>query len=545
MNKIQLFLFALLFSFNSISQTTTQSNLITYGQVWGFLKYFHPKPSKMDWDQVLIKDYDQLKSCGSQDQFDQILDDLISTCGDYKPKKRNIEEYLLFTESMEWLENSSISIRHREELNRLFKNKPKFKNAYISKGVFSDNPKLKNEINYPEGHKTEAIRYLVITRYWNIINYFCPNRTIIPQNWNEVYAEQLPRFIAAETAQSLELSIRYLSSTIKDGHGFLGNKSGSAIDYNYLPFYCSNLAEGTFIDYVKSDSLKNYSIQRLDKIVSIDGLSIENYWTELSKRLAASNDYYAQNSTFYFRQTLKDSVTITVERDGTLITETLHATKEIGLFPKGAVFQNKRKTGFYIDSISNISFGYIDMGKFKRKNITKRFKDSLKQVDHLIIDSRNYPNWTIFALGRTLIKEKTVFAQFRKMNLDFPSAYVYEEARKIGGARKGYEGKVYILVDYMTMSQAEYTVMGLQQHPNALTIGGQTAGADGDVSPIPMANGNIVFFSGLGVLYPNGTDAQQAGVKRDIELARSFEDLKNLKDHTFQATMELIRESKE
>ena len=60
-----------------------------------------------------------------------------------------------------------------------------------------------------------------------------------------------------------------------------------------------------------------------------------------------------------------------------------------------------------------------------------------------------------------------------------------------------------------------------------------------------MANGNIVFFSGLGVLYPDGTDAQQAGVKRDIELARSFEDLKNLKDHTFQATMELIRGSKE
>ena len=543
MTKLHLFIFALFFAFVSSAQSTSESYLVSYGQVWGFLKYFHPQPGKMNWDEQLLRDYDRVKSCTSQKEFNSIIDEIIWNCGDYKAKERNIKDYGLFTESMEWLDSENFSEKNKEAMRKLYLNKPKFANKYM-KSSRSQVPHARNEIKYWEAETNEAVRYLAITRYWNIINYYCPNRSIITKNWTDVYLEQLPHFTEATTAQAFELAVIYLSNEIEDGHGYLKIDGQSAIRYKYLPFNCETLTEGTFLTFVSSDSSRMYNLERLDKIISLDGLSIDDYWIELDKRIPSSNFHDASNSNFNLIETLKDSVSMTVERNGNLITETLYSKENSRFTPKEYHPILVHRTGIYTDSISDISYGYLDMGKLKQRDLTRSLKASLKTVDHLIINSRNYPNETIFALGRLLIKGKHHFAQFRRMNIDFPGSYSYDDGVKIGGFRKGFSGKIYLLVNNRTISQAEYTVMALQQHPHAVTIGEQSAGADGDITQIAIGNGINTNFSGLGVLYPDGTDTQQAGVKIDIEVGRTFEDLKNLNDSSLNNALELIRNSK-
>ena len=43
-----------------------------------------------------------------------------------------------------------------------------------------------------------------------------------------------------------------------------------------------------------------------------------------------------------------------------------------------------------------------------------------------------------------------------------------------------YNGKVLILVDEVSLSQAEYTSMAFRASPRALVVGSTTAGADGN-----------------------------------------------------------------
>ena len=91
------------FSVNTIyTQTDSQKHyLVQYGQVWGVLKYFHPKPSSMNWDEVLLKDFDKVQKCQSKDTFNILISSLINRCGDYTLKHRKVDSSSFFPQSFE------------------------------------------------------------------------------------------------------------------------------------------------------------------------------------------------------------------------------------------------------------------------------------------------------------------------------------------------------------------------------------------------------------------------------------------------------------
>ena len=184
------------------------------------------------------------------------------------------------------------------------------------------------------------------------------------------------------------------------------------------------------------------------------------------------------------------------------------------------------------------------MGKLERKDLTDDFKKQLYDTKYVIIDSRNYPNWTVIALSKILIRERHKFARFKKINFDYPGSFEWDNSQTIGGRSKGYDGKIIVLVDYNTMSQAEYTVMALQQHPSTYVIGGQTAGADGNISFVPFPFDVKSYFSGLSVFYPDGTATQQIGIKRDLMVEQDFKSLLENKDLIFEKALEIMRAGK-
>ena len=93
-----------------------------------------------------------------------------------------------------------------------------------------------------------------------------------------------------------------------------------------------------------------------------------------------------------------------------------------------------------------------------------------------------------------------------------------------------------MLVDACSQSMSEYFTMSLQTIPGAVTIGSQTAGADGDVTRIqlPYASFNL---TGLGVCYPDGQNAQRSGVKIDIVVEPTAEGMRQGMDEQMQAAI--------
>lgn len=546
--KLILFTFCIsIFTIVAKAQTDVQTErLVLYGQVWGFLKYFHPHPSNVDWDQRLMDDYKSMQLATSEDDFRKVLNELIATCSDYTPKKHNIPDSLSFSESFEWMQNPLLSEEKKNFLKELKNNKPDFNNKYIS-GTPVGRPKVTNERKYEEFVSDPAINYLAISRYWNVINYYYPYRDLIPENWTEVYSSHLNEFLSAEDYESYYFAVRRLTAELRDGHGFIWTENNPMNTYRFAPYYSERVSDGLYVVNVWKDSIYDLDLHKMDKIISIDGKPTDTFFEELGEYISTSNDYYLSMSTYYTRISPLDSMTITVERDGELITHSFATIdRETVLsrynFAKSKPEDDGSPYGFFSDTLSGKKYAYIDMGKLKRSDITGKFKRAIRKVDHVIIDVRNYPNWTVIKLSELLIKGKRKFARFAKMDFDYPGSFKWTESQTIGNRFRGYNGNLYVLVDYNTMSQAEYTVMALQQHPNAVVIGGQTAGADGNIAEIPLPFGIRSVFSGLGVFYPDGSGTQQVGVHRNYEVVQDKSYIDEGHDKIMEKALELIRE---
>ena len=79
----------------------------------------------------------------------------------------------------------------------------------------------------------------------------------------------------------------------------------------------------------------------------------------------------------------------------------------------------------------------------------------------------------------------TDFVQFSAGNLEQPGRFDMGTKLKVGTLNPDYfKGKIAILINETTQSQAEYTTMAFRVAPQAKVFGSTTAGADGNVSAI-------------------------------------------------------------
>jgi C-terminal processing protease CtpA/Prc len=97
-----------------------------------------------------------------------------------------------------------------------------------------------------------------------------------------------------------------------------------------------------------------------------------------------------------------------------------------------------------------------------------------------------------------------------------------------------------VLVDETSQSQAEYTTMAFRAAPRTVVIGSTTAGADGNVSQIPLPGGYSTMISGLGVFYPDKRPTQRVGIVPDREVKPTIAGVKAGRDEVLEAALRAI-----
>jgi len=113
---------------------------------------------------------------------------------------------------------------------------------------------------------------------------------------------------------------------------------------------------------------------------------------------------------------------------------------------------------------------------------------------------------------------------------------------KVGKENKAYyRGKIVVLVNELTQSQAEFTAMAFQVAPDVKVVGSTTAGADGDVTRFYLPGGIKVKFSGIGIYYPDGKETQRAGIIPDIETKQTIGGIINGKDEQLEKAIQIIK----
>jgi len=82
--------------------------------------------------------------------------------------------------------------------------------------------------------------------------------------------------------------------------------------------------------------------------------------------------------------------------------------------------------------------------------------------------------------------------------------------------------------------------MAFRSAPQSVVVGSTTAGADGNVSEIPLPGGARTMISGLGVFYPDKTPTQRVGIIPDIEVRPTIAGIRTGRDELLEEALRQI-----
>ncbi|WP_185204979.1 S41 family peptidase [Chryseobacterium sp. C3] len=543
MRKFSLFIILFLNLHFSAQTLSENQKLESLCKVWGFLKYYHPNVSKgqFNWDQQLFQKIDELENINDKDQLNELYSNWIESLGKIEDCKNCVNDndkvYFLKNFDPGWMDDRQFfSENVSQKLKFIENNRNIGENYYF--GLNGRKVYFRNENSYGSKFTSKQIALLELFRYWNYAEYFFAYKYKTDQNWNDVLREMIPKFLAVDNDENYHLSLAELVTKTDDSHAFLFSKLTSLNQYGRknVPVQYS-YAEGKLVVTKIYPTIFNEEnpLKIGDVIYDVEGLTIPQKINSFGKYLPTSNSWGKINKSKYlFLYTNKDSLELKIERDGINLAIKVKTYLQKEIIRENPTVPEKWK---FLDDEKKM--GYVNMGLIKRSDLNDMF-ENLKNTESIIFDSRNYPNMTILPLSRLLLPENKIYYEFIFPETNYLSKF-YRRKNNIGRNNPDYyKGNVVILVNEVTQSQAETTVMMLKQHPKAKVIGGYTSGANGDVISFNIA-GLKTCFTGLGAYYPNGKETQRIGIIPDIIVRPTVKGIQQGKDEIMERALEYLK----
>jgi C-terminal processing protease CtpA/Prc len=521
-------------------ELTEVEKLSSLCKVWGFLKYYHPNVANgnYDWDKELISILPKVENTKTKDELSLVYTIWISDLGKIKAcKSCEINPKIKYFDKnfdLSWLENTTIFSKELSEKlkniesNRFQGNNHYFKTTKTGNIVVTNEKEYKN-FNFPN----KEFRLLNLFKFWNHIEYFSPYKYLTSQDWDEVLNEMIPKFSKSENETAYHLAMLEVTIKLDDSHSFLYTPVlGKYFGYKTIPGEFRNIDKKIVITKLYNDSLaKINDIKIGDVIEKINDKDINQILNEYLKYSNGSN--YAtkiKNLKFLIFKSDTDTIKLTINRNGIIQNKNIMKY----FFDDFKYVKNTQK--YYINQ-DNI--GYINMANIEIPDVDEMMNKIMK-TKGIIFDLRDYPKGTLYKISNYLNIEQKEFAKFIVPDISYPSKFIWKESYLTGSTKNKYTGKIVLLVNEQTQSHSEFTTMCLQATTNAITIGSQTSGADGDVNDIEFIGGYKLYAAGLGVFYPDESETQRKGIKIDIEINPTIEGLISGKDELFDKAIELI-----
>ena len=413
-------------------------------------------------------------------------------------------------------------------------------NYYLDFVEYVNNPIFQNEKEYKQMKFTDdGYRLLALFRYWNMIEYFFPYKHLIKKDWSEVLKQYIPEILEADSELSYQLTLMKLLAEVEDSHAGIYNPSIAALNNRgrkVTPLRIKFIENKAVVTEIPDSFPQLSNIKVGDELLTIDGKKTEERIDEIEKYISASNfPTKLRDITYQLLATNKEELKLTLSNEKgqyEMTVPTIPAKDMYVLFPTD---QPSHKE---LDK----NIGYIYPGTLKQGEISD-IMTSFMNKKGIVVDLRCYPSeFIVFSMGNFLMPKPTAFVKFKNHNRKELDGFYMTEPLEVGiDFPDYYEGKIAILVNEETQSNAEYTAMAFQVAPKAKVFGSQTAGADGNVSEIVLPGGFRTYMTGIGVYYPDGTETQQIGIKIDEKITPTIQSVREGKDIVLEKALEYLK----
>jgi len=534
---------------NTIDLTDNRVNdLEKLGLIWGFLKYYHPNIAKGDynWDYALFRILPKYLNVKNANERDALLSEWIESLGKIEPgdTKEIKEGGMDMKPDLDWISQSDFSNELKSELNAVRNAKRTSDNYYIGLQPNVGNPDFTHENSYGNMKYPDAgFRLLSLFSYWNKIEYYFPYKNLIGEDWKNVLKEFIPTFINASNQREYTLAALQLIARIHDTHANIWNNNEALNEFSgiyYPPVKITFVENKPVVTAYYNDAAgKASGLLVGDEIISVNKKPVSEIIKERLKYTPASN-YPTQLRNMTLLRSNDSTIEVEYRRNNKIASLDLktYPAEELNL----AKYYSSTDTCF---KMLHNDIAYLYPGTFKNAYLPN-IVSALKNTKGLIIDMRCYPKeFMVFTFGKYLMPKSTPFVKFSVGSISTPGLFETGAPLNVGEENPDYyKGKVVILVNETTQSQAEYTTMAFRAAPDVTVIGSTTAGADGNVSPFYLVGGIRTMISGIGVFYPDGKGTQRIGIVPDEVVKPTIEGIKDGKDEVLERAIEIINKSK-
>ena len=524
-------------------------NLTTLGKLWGFLKYYHPKVTSGErhWDYDLFRVLPAILAAPDRATANAAMQQWVVNLGSIPPCSSCVkldEKGLQSRPDLDWISNeATLGSDLSHTLRSIRDGRSPGTQFYVSKVAEVGNPKFEHELGYADIKFPDAgFQLLGLYRFWNIVEYWSPYRDLTGQDWTAVLSEFIPRIVQAKDLESYRRELLALIAKAHDGHANLWN----ALDSRPPAGKCQLSANVRFIGQLPVvtgfSGSDHGGLEIGDVVTEIDGIPV-------AKLIEAWKPYYAASNDAARLRDIGRSLTrgecgesmITVMREDASGAAHEQKLKVNRALPWGS------DSGPRTHDLTGPTFRLLSKDVAYLKLSSVKSADAASYVRNaggtkgLIVDIRNYPSeFMVFALGSLLAGRDTTFATFTEGDLSNPGAFRWGDTESLHPEQPHYAGKVVILVDETSMSQAEYTAMAFRSVPGAIVVGSTTSGADGNVSPFALPGGLRTMISGIGVFYPDRTPTQQIGIVSNVKVVPKVAGIRAGRDEVLEEALRQI-----
>ena len=535
---------------NKAEYSQEVQNLEKLCLVWGYTKYTHPVflTGEKDWDEELLKLIPTVSEA-KEEEVNDILHEWFVSLGeiDYgisRPASKPVESEAIVQADTGWiLDETYLGAELSADMQNLG-SVPKIdrSRAPVKFNTGQGVPNFKMENTYATcSYQTEEERLLGLFRVWNAIEYYFPYIDIMDESWHDLLREFIPKMLQASDLQSFELTIYELTAHLHDGHTILINSQtlNDVFGKYVAPVNMLRTKEG---QWVVSDLFWDCPLQVGDVILKLDGTDIKEEENR-KKYISVPNDEKLLNRLgAYLLRSQDEEMEITVLRDEKEQTYTVKRTTQYKYFARTIETSHEILDG---------NIGLINPGALPKGNtgtVVQQIMNDLRDTDGLIVDLRQYPSDTNMHtfLSMYLQRAGTVYNIMTVPSQSVPGTFTKQKMVSMGvtPAIFYYEKLVVVLMDELSVSNSEFSIMDLRTGDHVVVLGNNSLGTDGDITELPLPNGNILWFTSCSVYTPEMGQTQRIGLTPDIEVYPTVEGIKEGRDELMEATVEYIQEQK-
>jgi C-terminal processing protease CtpA/Prc len=520
-------------------------NVTALGQVWGLLKYFHPAVAggQRDWDAEFLRQLPAVLACQSGEQRSRLLSAWVTGLGAVPAAPASpalpAKPVRLATD-LRWAQNKRrFSAPLRQQLAFMVANRYQGAPYYVTQ--LGSTTLFPHEEAYAEpALPALGLRLLGLCRYWNMFQYYYPYTYALGEEWATVLPALLPQFAAASTPLAYRHAALALFAHVHDGHArfyppdpLLEAEQGAyqvAADVQFI----DNQA---VVVGVRHDGLVPASpLAPGDVLTHLAGTPVADLVRQRLPETGASNRPAQLNTiALNLLYCATPQVLVQVLRAGQPLRLTV-PTAKVGAMPPA---QPAVADSMY--RLLTPEVGYIDMARIKAAKVPA-IMQAFAHTKGIVVDQRNYPGEFVATyLPGFFLTQPVTFAKFTQRDPTCPGRFLWQapDTLKPKGPTP-YPGRVVVLVNEKSRSLAEFTAMAFQATPHGTLLGSQTAGADGNSTPVTLPGGLKTLMTGIGAYYPNGRETQRVGLVIDVPVRPTVAGLRASRDELLDRAIEVI-----